>query len=370
MERGENRRTNQNNGGGESNTTQEEEVTSTPPRKKDQEKATPPESRKLERSTTPKDKGKGKSLHWINMELDQRNKNVNNIQLKNIKFNCGKCCLVMNTILEKAAGPNFLMFFGMTERRFQNRAVFAIKSWLFRDVLGFRQGTSWVSEEAGGTTVPFRRSGAAYNSSTRKMLLTTPPLSGWLCSTRTMGWITHIFFFKRWCCVFPSPSVGSCCFPPSFVGVVPHSHRVVLPYPSSFWVVGVFLPYTFIRSMFVRQKTKNEVRKPERRRVRHHHPRVACRTTPTKEGGKQYPPEGEPNRGTIIFTLSHCSQHVILTEFQIMLLKWRVKISVESTKSKQINWSFLDTNWSTFSWIAFDRVLRWKWNYPWLVQSM
>ena len=198
------------------------------------------------------------------------------------------------------------------------------------DVLGFRLGTSWVSEEAVG---------AAYTSSFRMVVLTTPPLSGWWCSTGTMGMdIPYLFFFFiKWCCVFLSLSVG-CFFPPSFVAVVLDSHRVVLPLPSSFWVVGGFLPYThffwkiyiyiYIRSMLVRQKTLNkayEVRKPEKRRVRHHHPRVACGATPTKEGGMQYPPEGEENGGTIIFTLSHCTQHVTLTEFHIMLLKWRVK---------------------------------------------
>ena len=126
------------------------------------------------------------------------------------------------------------MFFG-TERRFQKRVVFAMKKV---GSFGMCCVSVWGRagcRRRGRTTVPVRRSGAAYTSSFRKMLLTTPPLSGWLCWTRTMGWITHIFFLIKWCCVFPSPSVWWCCFPPSFIGVVPHFHRVVLPYPSSFF---------------------------------------------------------------------------------------------------------------------------------------
>ncbi len=178
-------------------------------------------------------------------------------------------------------------------------------------------------------------------------VLLTPRPSEWWCLPLLLflgggagqgrwGWIS--FFFLKWCCVFPSPSDGWCCFPPSFVGVVPHSHRMVLLYSSSFWVVVVschiHIYFYILDQCLFDKRQKDEVRKPERRRVRHHHPRMAFGATPTKEGGKQYPPEGEENGHTIIFTLSHCSQHVILTEFQIMLLKWRVKISVESTKSE------------------------------------
>ena len=35
-------------------------------------------------------------------------------------------------------------------------------------------------------------------------------------------------------------------------------------------------------------------------------------------GGKQHPREREENGDTIIFTLSHCTQHMIVTEFHVM----------------------------------------------------
>ena len=98
-------------------------------------------------------------------------------------------------------------------------------------------------------------------------------------------------------------------------------------------------PYTYLldQCLFEKDHKTYEVRKPERLCVKHHHPRVACGTTPTKEGGKQYPPKGEQNGCTIIFTLPHCTKHMTLIEFHIMLLKWRrIFISLESTKSKKI----------------------------------
>ena len=112
-------------------------------------------------------------VHWINMELDQRNKNVNNIQMKEIKFNCGKMLFGDIPFWKRSLYPT-LCFFG-TERRFQKRAVFAMTIGCLGMLLGFRLGTSWVSEEAVGDDRPrptewcclhfFLQNGGAYHSS-------------------------------------------------------------------------------------------------------------------------------------------------------------------------------------------------------------
>ena len=135
------------------------------------------------------------------------------------KFNCSKCCVVIKTILEKASVPNFYVFWDREAfpkpvqfSQWKKLVVSGCAGFPSRDELGVGGGG------AGETTVPVRRGGAAYNSSSRKVLLTTPPLSGWWCSTGTMEMDIPSFFSQRWCCVFPSPSVGSCCFPPSSLG--------------------------------------------------------------------------------------------------------------------------------------------------------
>ena len=207
------------------------------------------------------------------MELDQRNTNENHIQLNNIKLNCSKCCLVINTILEKASGPNFNVFFG-TERRFQKHAVFAMKSWLFRDVLGFRLVTSWVSEEAVVTIVPVRRGGAHHSSSFWVVVPDKDDGHGYpicffhvvLCLPISFCWVVLLFSLLRWSGA--AFSQGGAALLLLFVGVVVSSHNI----------------NKNIRSMLVRQKTLKRWGEKARK--------AKGKAPPSKGDLRHYPNEG------------------------------------------------------------------------------
>ena len=207
------------------------------------------------------------------MELDQRNTNENHIQLKNIKFNCFKCCLVINTILEKASGPNFHVFLGP-------RGV--SKNMQFSQWKVGCFGMCWVS--VWGRVGSRRR--RWWRSSPSDGVVLTTPHSFWvvvpdkddghgypicffhvvLCLPISFCWVVLLFSLLRW--GGAAFSQGGAALLLLFLGVVVSSHNI----------------NKNIRSMLVRQKTLKRWGEKARK--------AKGKAPPSKGDLRNYPNEG------------------------------------------------------------------------------